>query len=211
MTPRSTGNAVVRQGNFQKKFSNQAISRENRLITKRARLGSDVAVNRELNVNRQRNFNLNRDRNFAVNRRGTASITNNWRGEQFSGQNYSAFRNYSRTYHDRYWWRSHYPRITFYFGAPYYWNAGYWYPAWGYYPDYVYEYDGPIYGYNDLAPDQVVLDVQARLQSEGYYNGPIDGLLGPMTRQAITAFQADHGLAITSSIDRPTLATLGLS
>jgi len=30
-----------------------------------------------------------------------------------------------------------------------------------------------------------------------------------MTREAIAAFQADHGLAVTSVIDEPTLATLG--
>ena len=103
------------------------------------------------------------------------------------------------------------PRITFYLGAPYYWNSGYWYPAWGYYPNYTYQYDGPIYGYNSLSPDQVVVDVQVQLQRDGYYAGPIDGVLGPVTRRAITAFQADHGLAITSSIDEPTLATLGVS
>jgi len=145
----------------------------------------------------------------SVNRNVT--VNNNWRGSQFSGQNYAAFRNYSRTYHDRSWWHSHYPRITFYLGAPYYWNSGYWYPAWGYYPNYTYQYDGPIYGYNSLSPDRVVVDVQAQLQRDGYYAGPIDGVLGPVTRRAITAFQADHGLAITSSIDEPTLATLGVS
>jgi len=49
------------------------------------------------------------------------------------------------------------------------------------------------------------------LQRDGYYSGPIDGVLGPMTRQAIAAFQADHGLAITSAVDEPTLASLGLA
>ena len=180
-----------------------------------------VATNRDRNIttfNRDRNFSannsnvtVNRGRNFGVNRQGRAGITNNWSSQQFSGQNYAAFRNYSRSYHDRGWYRSNYPRISFYFGAPYYWDSGYWYPAWGYYPGYTYEYDGPIYGYNGLAPDQVVVDVQERLQREGYYTGPIDGVLGPMTRQAITAYQADHGLAITATIDQPTLATLGLS
>lgn len=145
----------------------------------------------------------------SVNRNVT--VNNNWRSSQFSGQNYAAFRNYSRTYHDRNWWHSHYPRITFYLGAPYYWDSGYWYPAWGYYPNYTYQYDGPIYGYNSLSPDRVVVDVQVQLQRDGYYAGPIDGVLGPVTRRAITAFQADHGLAITSSIDEPTLATLGVS
>jgi hypothetical protein len=36
----------------------------------------------------------------------------------------------------------------------YYWNAGYWFPAWGYAPSVSYVYDGPIYGYNGLSPDQ---------------------------------------------------------
>ena len=44
----------------------------------------------------------------------------------------------------------------------------------------------------------------------GYYDGPIDGALGPMTREAIAAYQADNGLSVTSAIDEPTLATLGL-
>ena len=79
-------------------------------------------------------------------------------------------------------------------------------PPYAYYP-----YDGPIYGYSDLAPDRVVTEVQAQLQRDGYYHGPIDGVLGPMTRHAIAAFQADHGLAVTSTVDEPTLATLGIS
>jgi len=56
----------------------------------------------------------------------------------------------------------------------------------------------------------VVVNVQAQLQREGYYDGPIDGVIGPMTRQAIAAFQDDHGLAVTAAVDEPTLETLGL-
>lgn len=195
--------------------------------------GSNVTVNRSRSnfaTNRGQNFTarntvVSRDRNSSTrnqaystsrnqvyaNRGRNAVVTNNWSGSRFAGSRYAAFRNYRRISHDRYWWDSHYPRITFYFGAPYYWNAGYWYPAWGYYPGYNYVYDGPIYGYNGLAPDQVVMDVQAQLQRDGYYSGPIDGVLGPMTRAAIASFQADRGLAITSAIDEPTLATLGIS
>jgi hypothetical protein len=186
-----------------------------RNISTNERVGvrNDVKFNRQNNgvVKRDRNVTINRDRNFVVNRQRNVTVNNNWRGTRFSGAQYSAFRNYSRTYHDRYWWRSHYPRIVFYFGAPYYWDAGYWFPAWGYEPNAYYQYDGPIYGYNGLAPNQVVVDVQSQLQRDGYYNGPIDGELGPMTRQAIADFQADHGLAITSAIDEPTLASLGVS
>lgn len=195
-------------------------SRELRSREVNARTRSDVAINRGQNLNRERNFarqgNLNRERNVTINRERNisrernVSVVNNWRGQRFSGQNYAAFRNYHREWHDRGWWTNHYPRITFYFGAPYYWNSGYWYPAWGYYPGYTYQYDGPIYGYNGLAPDQVTVNVQVQLQRDGYYSGPVDGILGPQTREAIAAFQADHGLAITSAIDEPTLSTLGL-
>ena len=42
-------------------------------------------------------------------------------------------------------------------------------------------------------PDQVIADVQATLQQMGYYQGEVDGLLGPLTRQALTAYQAIRG------------------
>jgi hypothetical protein len=173
---------------------------------------TNVTVNRNRNINRtDRNFQVNNTRNVTVNRQRNVLVTNNWRGSRFSGQQYAAFRNYHRQWHDRGWWDRSGSRISFVFGSPYYWNSGYWYPAWGYYPGANYVYDGPIYGYNNLTPDQVVVSVQDQLQRDGYYSGPIDGQLGPMTRQAIADFQADHGLAVTASVDRPTIATLGLS
>ena len=196
--------------------TNQARARNdltvNRERNPRVNRDRNVAVNRERNltVNRNRNIAVNRERNITVNRRRNVTIVNNWRSERFSGRQYAAFRNYRREWHDRGWWSSHYPRISFVFGAPYYWNSGYWYPAWGYNPGYYYPYDGPIYGYNNLPPDQVVVNVQSQLQREGYYDGPIDGVLGPNTREAIAAFQEDHGLAVTSAVDEPTLETLGL-
>jgi hypothetical protein len=137
-------------------------------------------------------------------------VTNNWRGDAFRGQRYTAFRNYNRQWHDRGWWRSHYTRIIFVNSGWWYWNAGYWFPAWGYAPSVSYVYDGPIYGYNGLSPDQVTVNVQEALAAAGYYDGPIDGVLGPMTREAIAAYQADNGLAVTSAIDEPTLAMMGL-
>ena len=57
----------------------------------------------------------------------------------------------------------------------------------------------------------MIADVQAELQQMGYYKGEVDGLLGPLTREALTAYQADQGLATTSSIDEPTLDSLGMS
>jgi len=153
---------------------------------------------------------VNRTQNAAFYRGGNGRVTNNWRGDAFRGQRYAAFRNYNRRWHDRGWWRAHYTRIVFVNSGWWYWNAGYWFPAWGYAPSVSYVYDGPVYGYNGLSPDQVTVNVQQQLEAAGYYDGPIDGELGPMTREAIANYQADNGLAVTSAIDEPTLATMGL-
>jgi len=221
--------AINRERNFAvNRTRNFDVNRDRSAAEFRTRNG--LAINRERNfaVNRTRNFDLNRDRsaaefrarnglainrerNFAVNRRGNFAINNNFRSGAFRGQQYAAFRNYHRQWHDRDWWRNHYDRIIFVSGGWYYWDAGYWFPAWGYDSYAYYPYDGPIYAYNGLAPDQVIVDVQSQLQRDGYYDGPIDGILGPMTQEAIAAFQADNGLAVTSAIDEPTLATLGIS
>ena len=130
----------------------------------------------------------------------------NWQGRQ-----YTVFRNYKSEWHDQNWWHSHHNRIVFVFGAPYYWSAGYWFPAWGYYPNAYYAWDGPIYAYNNLPPDQVAANVQAALQQQGYYSGEVDGLVGPLTRGAIADYQRDHGLYVTSAIDEPTLQSLGMA
>ena len=133
-------------------------------------------------------------------------------GSQYwQGKNYWAFRNYSPVWHDRGWWHSHYNRVVFVYGGWYYWNAGWWYPAWGYAPNAYYAYDGPIYAYNSLPPDQVVANVQAALQEQGYYQGEVDGLLGPLTREAIAGYQRDHGLYETAAVDQPTLDSLGMT
>ena len=108
-------------------------------------------------------------------------------------------------------WRNHYNRVVFVYGGWYAWNAGYWIPAWGYDSNAYYAYDGPIYAYNNLPPDQVIANVQAALQEQGYYQGEVDGLLGPLTRAAVANYQRDHGLYITSAIDRPTLSSLGMT
>src|SRR6266404_958066 len=130
----------------------------------------------------------------------------NWQGSQ-----YTVFRNYSSQWHNRNWWSGHYNRVIFVYGGWYAWNAGYWIPAWGYAPNAYYAYDGPIYGYNGLPPDQVTANVQSALQQQGYYHGEVDGLLGPLTRAAVADYQRDHGLYTTSTIDQPTLQSLGIA
>jgi hypothetical protein len=131
--------------------------------------------------------------------------------DRWTGSSYQVFRNYRSEWHDRDWWRHNHSRIVFVFGGPYYWNSGYWYPAWGYDSNAYYAYDGPIYGYNNLPPDQVIANVQSALQQQGYYHGEVDGLLGPQTRAAIADYQRDRGLYITSAIDQPTLESLGMA
>ena len=233
VTPRTNPNAVVnqdarmsafRQRNFSsnqdfRARSNVVVDRDRNFAMNRTR---NFDVNRDRNtgefrsrnglaINRDRNFAVNGARNFDVNRGRNVTINSNFRSGAFRGQQYGAFRNYHTQWHDRGWWRSHFDRIVFVNGGWYYWDAGYWFPAWGYDPYAYYPYDGPIYAYNGLAPDQVIADVQAQLQRDGYYDGPIDGILGPMTQDAIAAFQANNGLEVTSTIDEPTLSTLGIS
>ena len=127
-------------------------------------------------------------------------------------QRYSVVvRNYHVVHHDRFWWRTHYSRIVLVGGGWYYWDAGYWYPAWGYDPGFTaYAYNGPIYTYDNLPPDEVIVNIQTELQFQGYYDGPIDGQLGPETRAAIGDYQRDHNLEITQAADEPTVDALGL-
>jgi hypothetical protein len=133
--------------------------------------------------------------------------------DRWQGPQYEVFRSYHPERHDEGWYRSHYNRVELIGGGYYYWNNGYWFPAWGYSPSAeYYVYDGPIYvGHRSEPPDQVIADVQAELQQMGYYKGEVDGLLGPLTRQALTAYQADQGLTTTAVIDEPTLESLGLA
>ena len=39
-------------------------------------------------------------------------------------------------------------------------------------------------------------DIQSALHNSGYYHGPIDGQIGPASRQAIRDFQSDQGLKV---------------
>ena len=132
--------------------------------------------------------------------------------EAWQGQQYVAFQNYRGAWHDQGWWHNHYNRIVLISGGWYFWNAGYWFPAWGYNPAVAYyPYNGPIYAYNNLPPNQVIANVQSTLHAQGYYQGEVDGLLGPITRSALGNYQRDNSLYTTEAIDEPTLKSLGMS
>jgi hypothetical protein len=88
-------------------------------------------------------------------------IVNHWRNDRFRGGDYAASYNYNRTWHDHSWWVSSYPRVVFVLGGWWYWNTG----------------------YSDVTPDRIIEDVQLALQQQGYYAGPLDGLLGSQTAE----------------------------
>ena len=165
------------------------------------------------------NANLGRNRGqLAQTGRGMNNRVGRQNWQRASHANYrvrpyrEVFHNYHPYRHDRIWYTSRYDRVVVVGGGYYYWDAGYWYPAWGYDPAVAfYAYDGPIYSYDNLPPDQVTMNVQTALQDEGYYTGEIDGLVGPKTRDALGAYQADHSLEVTSAVDEPTVEALGLA
>ncbi len=67
-------------------------------------------------------------------------------------------------------------------------------------------YSEPAYGYASL-----VAQVQRRLGELGYYHGVIDGIMGPRTRAAISAYEDTHNLVVDSTISPRLLARMGLA
>jgi hypothetical protein len=98
-----------------------------------------------------------------------------------------------------------------FYGYPYWWDWGYPYYAYDdpyYYP---YYYPGSYYGYDAYYGDPNYRTgdnrsygakaIQTELARRGYYRGPIDGVLGPESRNAIRSFQARNGLPVTGRVD----------
>lgn len=73
-------------------------------------------------------------------------------------------------------------------------------------PGYYGGYQPGYAGYGGSVESQV----QAALAQQGYYDGPVDGLVGPGTRAAIASYQRDNGLRVTGFINDSLLAALGL-
>ena len=134
-----------------------------------------------------------------------------WRHKKDHISHDEAFRRHWHEWHDRNWWHDHCDTIVFVTTGYYFLDGSYWYPAYGYDPlQTYYDYDGPIYTYSNLLPDEVIAKVQTALQDAGYYYGPVTGSLSVDTRAAIANFQRDYGLQITGAIDEPTVDALGL-
>jgi hypothetical protein len=97
---------------------------------------------------------------------------------------------------------------------------------WDYYPYYTYDYYPYDYFVGDSTdvppayqgttttaptPDPTVTAVQTQLSQQGCFGGPIDGLFGPTTRDAVARYQADQNLTVTGSLTPDTIRALGLS
>jgi N-acetylmuramoyl-L-alanine amidase len=95
-------------------------------------------------------------------------------------------------------------------------------------PNYTYYYEAPYvtyYSSRSLIPSTLLslivgsdygyqnsldYEVQRALYDLGYYRGPLDGDIGPMSRLAIANYQADNGLEPTGIIDENLLYYLGI-
>src|SRR5437016_11116801 len=98
----------------------------------------------------------------------------------------------------------------------------------GFYPwDYLPYYADDYYPYDYYADDQpydntepvdngvpaadaTVQAVQTQLTQLGYYNGPVDGIFGPATRDAVANYQIAKQVNVTGSLSPDTLQSLGL-
>jgi len=176
-------------------------------------------VNKNVNVNKNFKFQkkqFNLQTNKVVNKYKTVNYNSNYKiagANKWKGAKYQVFVNYQPVWHDAWWYNWHHGNhIVFIYGGWYYWDNYYWYPAWGYAPESVYYVDAPIYASNPADdPAQVVANVQSALQEQGYYQGEIDGVLGPQTRAALPEYQSAQGLEPTGLVDEPTLETLGMA
>ena len=61
------------------------------------------------------------------------------------------------------------------------------------------------------ALSNMVLRVQIALHLRHYNPGPLDGVLGPATREALRAFQQDYKLPVTGGMDTKTLDALAIT
>ena len=67
----------------------------------------------------------------------------------------------------------------------------------------------------DIGPNMPVQSIEAAVQTvlakQGYYQGPIDGAIGPAASRAIRNYQRDHRLTPTGTINPALLSSMGLA
>jgi len=79
----------------------------------------------------------------------------------------------------------------------------------GYYTGVEQDYDNAAANGAPVA-DPTVEATQERLAQLGYYDGPVDGIFGPTTRDAVAKYQIDNQLDVTGSLSPDTLQSLGV-
>lgn len=141
---------------------------------------------------------------YAKDHKNTHSNNNQWNNNSYNGQNISgsAVAGFVLALANGYAGRG------YYYGPP---NTAYYNRS----PQVVYyatreaaprEY----YGSRNYRGNSMGASIQQALARAGYYNGPIDGSIGPMSRRAIANYQADRGLRITGNPSNSLLNSLGL-
>jgi hypothetical protein len=94
---------------------------------------------------------------------------------------------------------------TYSYGDPYWYD----YPYYGYYDYGDGEYsDAQALPSEEAPSEQTIIAVQQELGKLSFYHGPIDGLVGPGTREAISWFQSVEKLTVTGRIDDPRMNAL---
>lgn len=115
-------------------------------------------------------------------------------GNNYGGNWYPANTHNDWNQNGQYYWNNH----------NYRWYQGGWLIIdTGFNPYYV------TTGYSGYSNNgSVVSSVQAALANQGYYNGPVDGMMGRGTRRAIANYQGDHNLNVTGRINGDLLQSL---
>lgn len=60
------------------------------------------------------------------------------------------------------------------------------------------------------ASSSAIREAQQQLRAAGHDAGPVDGIMGPRTAQALKDFQQEKGLEVSGRLDQRTRAELGL-
>lgn len=66
-------------------------------------------------------------------------------------------------------------------------------------------------GNDALLPEETINAVQTALQTEGFYQGEVDGIVGPKTSNALRAYQRQQNLEATGRLDAETIRQLGVN
>jgi hypothetical protein len=147
-----------------------------------------------------------------------------------SGQRFSNLRSHVVSMHDANWHKdwdrrhAHFDHNRFFVFIDGFWcglDAGYF--PWDYLPYYPNDYypydyytDADPYDYNGInynigpSDSATVQAVQLQLARLGYYNGSIDGVFGPFTRDAVARYQIANQLNVTGSLSPDILRSLSL-